>query len=210
MKNLMVGILASFLLGLSTSPDLSAAERHDNVSDDPMVISYQVDTAHSAVSFKVRHLGITNVNGAFRLYEADLSLNPEDLSTLKASATVDVNSIDTGIEKRDGHLRSGDFFDAENHPSITFVSKRVENVEGSSFDLVGDLAIRGTTREVVLSGELAGSAVGPMGQPRVALEATGKISRKDFGLTWNNLTEAGGVIVADEVKIILEIQAVQS
>ena len=179
-------------------------------SDDPVVYTYKVDAAHSSISFKVRHLGIVNVNGAFSSYEVQLAMNPDDLSTLRTDVSVDVMSVDTGIEKRDNHLRSADFFSAEAFPTMKFVSKEVRNVDGSAFDLVGDLTIRGVTKEVVLSGELVGSVVGPMGQPRVGLEAAGTINRGDFGLVWNNLTEAGGVIVSDEVKILIEVQAIQS
>jgi polyisoprenoid-binding protein YceI len=173
------------------------------------VPTYSVDEAHSSIGFKVRHLGITNVSGRFADFEATVRMDPEDLSTLETTATIQVGSVDTGVEKRDGHLKSDDFFDAANHPVITFVSKGVRNVEGDEFELVGDLTIRGTTREVVLDGTYLGSA--SMGEShRIAIEASTEISRFDYGLKWDAVTELGGLIVSEKVRIILEIQAVQN
>jgi polyisoprenoid-binding protein YceI len=173
------------------------------------VPTYSVDEAHSSIGFKVRHLGITNVNGRFADFDATFRVDPEDLSTLEATATIQVGSIDTGAEKRDGHLKSDDFFDAASHPAITFVSKGVRNVDGDEFELVGDLTIRGTTREVVLDGTFLGEAT--MGDSRrVAIEASTEINRFDYGLKWNAVTEIGGLIVSEKVKILLEIQAVQN
>ncbi len=173
--------------------------------DEPR--TFTIDVAHSNVGFKAKHLGILNVNGRFSEYEATLSLDPSDLSTLKATASVRIASIDTGVERRDGHLKSADFFDAENHPTMTFVSKEVRNVAGTSFELHGDLTIRGTTKPVVLKGELLGTA-NFMGKDRVAIQATGSINRFDYGLQWNALTEAGGLVVSQDIEIVLEIQAV--
>jgi polyisoprenoid-binding protein YceI len=181
----------------------------DRDADDTAVNSYKIDTAHSSVSFKVRHLGLANVRGAFRSYEVDLTMNPNDLSTFQTEAIIHVESIDTGIEKRDNHLRSADFFGADTYPTIGFVSKEIRNADGPGFELVGDLTIRDITREIVLETEVVGTAPGPMGESRIGLEASVVISRKDFGLTWDNLTEAGGVIVGDEVTITLEVQAIE-
>ncbi len=205
-----LAVLGSLFLLASGHSSAFAEGAADQRSDDPVVYTYKVDTAHSSISFKVRHLGIVNVNGAFPSYDVQLAMNPDDLSTLRADVSIDVTSVDTGIEKRDNHLRSEDFFSAEAFPTMRFVSKEVRSVEGSTFDLVGDLTIRGVTKEVVLSGELVGSVVGPMGQPRVGLEATGTINRSEFGLVWNSLTETGGIIVSDEVKILIEVQAIQT
>jgi len=173
---------------------------------DSEIRTFSVDAAHSNVGFKVKHLGILNVNGRFESYDASVSVDPSDLTTLQASATIQVASVDTGIQRRDDHLRSADFFDAENHPEMTFVSKEVRNVNGTSFELVGDLSIRGTTKEIVLDGEFLGTA-SFMGGERVAIEARGTINRFDYGLQWDAVTEAGGLVVSPEVQIILEIQA---
>lgn len=176
------------------------------VDPGPEVRTFSIDNAHSNVGFKVKHLGILNVNGRFDTYDASLFIDPTDLSTLQASATVNVASIDTGIQRRDDHLRSSDFFDAENYPEMTFVSTDVRNVSGTTFDLVGDLTIRGVTKEIVLNGEFLGTA-NFMGAERVAIEAMGEINRFDYGLHWDALTEAGGLVVSENVQIILEIQA---
>lgn len=173
------------------------------------VPTYTVDEAHSSVGFRVRHLGITNVHGQFGEFDSYVHVDPDDLSTLEASAEIRVASIDTGVEKRDGHLKSGDFFDAETYPTMTFRSTEVRNVEGNRFDLVGDLTIRGTTREVVLDGTFVGSAT--MGESRrIAIEASTTINRFDYGLKWDAVTELGGLIVSEDVRIELEIQAIEN
>jgi polyisoprenoid-binding protein YceI len=205
-RPVIAGLLGVFL-GASTA---DAKVPGNPGGDDDSVYMYSVDASHSSIAFKVRHLGLASVTGAFRSYEVQLAMNPGDLKTLSAETVIDVQSIDTGIEKRDNHLRSADFFDVETFPTIRFVSKEVRNVVGTDFELVGELTIRDITREIVLSGQLVGTAEGPGGETRVGMEASAEISRKEFGLTWNNLTEAGGIIVGDEVKLVLEVQAIQS
>jgi polyisoprenoid-binding protein YceI len=134
-----------------------------------------------------------------------VTFDPEDLSTLKAEATIQVTSIDTGIERRDNHLRSDDFFNAEQFPEMKFVSKSVRNIDGESFELVGDLTIRDITKEVVLEGEFYG--VGMMGETRKAgFQAETTVNRFDYNLKWDRLTEAGGLVVAEEVKITLDLE----
>ncbi len=177
--------------------------------DDPKPVAYSVDQAHSRIAFQVRHLGISKVTGMFSAYDVDLRLDPADITTLETSARIDIGSIDTGVEKRDAHLKSDDFFGAATFPEMTFMSKNVRKTSQGTFELVGDLTIRDVTREIVMTGDLVGPVVGPRGSARVAFDAKGSISRADFGLTWNNLTEAGGIIVGDTVDIILELQAVQ-
>ncbi len=173
------------------------------------VPTYSIDLAHSSVGFHVRHLGITKVNGRFNEFESSVHVDPDDLSTLEASAVIQVGSIDTGVEKRDGHLKSADFFDAENHPTMTFRSREVRHIDGDRFELVGDLTIRGTTREVVLDGQFVGAAT--MGDSRrIAIEASTTINRFDYGLVWDAVTEMGGLIVSKDVLIQLEIQAIQN
>jgi polyisoprenoid-binding protein YceI len=149
------------------------------------------------------------VNGAFTDYDATLQFDPADLRTLKATATIRVASINTGIERRDNHLRSADFFEAERYPEIRFVSKAVRNVQGNRFQLVGDLTIKGITKEVVLDVEFLGTAQGMQGELRAAFTAQGTIDRFDYGLQWNRLTEAGGVVVGREVTLLIDIEAVQ-
>jgi polyisoprenoid-binding protein YceI len=173
------------------------------------VRSWSIDKSHSSVGFRVRHLGISNVNGAFTDYDATLQFDPADLRTLKATATIRVASINTGIERRDNHLRSADFFEAERYPEIRFVSKAVRNVRGNRFQLVGDLTIKGITKEVVLDVEFLGTAQGMQGELRAAFTAQGTIDRFDYGLQWNRLTEAGGVVVGREVTLLIDIEAVQ-
>lgn len=203
MRNLL-SLLIPALLAAPIAVPASAASK-----TDPNASTYKVDKSHSRIAFQVRHLGISKVTGVFGEYDVDLRLNPSDITTMEATATVDIASIDTGVEKRDGHLKSDDFFSAETFPQMTFKSTAVRQTSDQTFELVGDLTIRDVTREVVLSGELVGPVVGPMGGTRVAFDAKGTISRSEFGLTWNKLTEAGGIIVADEVDIILELQAVE-
>lgn len=168
--------------------------------------TYQVDPSHSNLGFKVRHLGLSSVNGTFTDYEATATVDPADLSTLQAQATIQVASVDTGVERRDNHLRSDDFFNAEAHPTMTFVSTGVQNVDGNEFELVGDLTIRDVTKEVVLEGELVGMAE-MRGNTVLGFELEGRINRFDFGLKWNSLTEAGGLIVGEDVRLILELEA---
>ncbi|MEP0545825.1 MAG: YceI family protein [Rhodothermales bacterium] len=171
---------------------------------------FEIDKAHSMVGFKVRHLGLSNVTGTFSDYMARVELDPTDLSSMSVAARINVASVDTGNERRDADLRSDNFFDAAQHPQIRFQSTGVTDIDGNMFKLAGDLTIRGVTKSVVLDGELIGVATGPMGKQRVGIEARTTIDRRDFGLTWNRLTEAGGVIVGHDVTILLDIQAVHS
>jgi len=139
---------------------------------------------------------------------ACLTLKPH-LTTFRATAKIPVSSIDTDNEKRDAHLKSPDFFDAEKYPYITFTSKQVSDVEGNQFKVTGDLTIKGITKPVTLSVEYLGSAVDPWGNERVAFNAHGTIDRRDFGLTWNKVLETGGLLVGNEVRIILEVEAIK-
>jgi polyisoprenoid-binding protein YceI len=169
-------------------------------------IPYDVDKAHSQVQFKVKHLGITTVTGNFHDFDIDLRLDPEDLSSLETTATVETSSIDTGIDRRDDHLRSGDFFESETYPTLAFESTGVRNVDGQRFELLGNLTIRDVTKPVVLDAEMAGPVTDMEGKPRVAFTASTRIDRKDYGLQWNRAVE-GVNVVSDDVDIILDIQA---
>ncbi len=161
--------------------------------------TWNLDPAHSDVDFVVRHAGISKVRGTFAAVEGVLVV-AEDFNASSVEVTVDVASINTKNEGRDQHLRSGDFFDVEQFPTMTFRSTEVRGA-AEEFTLVGELTLHGVTRTVELEAELGGQDVDPFGTTRVGFEAKGEISRKDFGLTWNAATEAGGVLVSDKVKL---------
>lgn len=173
------------------------------------VQTYSVDGSHSRVGFVARHLGFSKVRGSFESFEGSLEMEPGNLETLVAEATIRVESVTTGDEKRDEHLRSADFFDAANHPEISFKSTEVKRASGDSAVLVGDLTIAGITKPVELVVEYLGESPDPWGGTRIGLEAEGTINRKDFDLTWNVALETGGFLVSDEIRLVLEIQAVQ-
>ena len=170
---------------------------------------FEVDPSHSKVLFKVRHLGISTVTGQFKNFSASFDLDPSDLSTLKAKAVIDVASVDTEVEERDNHLRSGDFFDAENHPEMKFVSTKAEVVGDNKVELHGNLTIRGVTKPVVLDAVYGGAVQDPWGNYRSAFSASGTINRKDFGVNWNKVLDTGGLVVGDEVQLELELEAIR-
>jgi polyisoprenoid-binding protein YceI len=167
---------------------------------------FEFDTTHSSVAFTVRHLVIAKVRGTFKVWGGDLQLDLADLTKSKVDVKIDAASIDTHEEKRDGHLRSADFLDAEKFPSLTFESRKIEK-KGDRYALTGDLTIRGVTKSVTLDTELGGTAKDPWGGERIAFSAHGKIDRGDYGLKWNQALEAGGVLVGETVDIHLEIEA---
>lgn len=171
--------------------------------------TYKIDAAHSEITFKVKHLMITNVTGNFTKFDATLESNDDDFSDAKISFDADVNSITTNNEQRDGHLKSDDFFGAEAFPTLTFTSTSFTKKSGNEYILVGDLTIKGTTEPVELNVEYGGTATDGWGQVKAGFEINGKINRKDFGLTWGSLTEAGGVVVSDEVKLNLNVQMIK-
>jgi polyisoprenoid-binding protein YceI len=175
----------------------------------PQTTTWQLDPSHSSVEFSVKHLMIASVKGSFGKFEASLSGDDNDLSRGQVTVKIDTSSIDTGNEQRDGHLRSGDFFDAEKYPAITFVAKRIVGDAFGEFKLVGDLTIRDVTREITLDATFEGRAKDPWGNSRLGYTATGKIRRTDFGLNWNQALEAGGVLVSEDVKIAVEAQFVK-
>jgi polyisoprenoid-binding protein YceI len=162
--------------------------------------TWKIDPAHSEVKFKVRHLVVSTVTGHFNNYSAAVETPNGSFADAKISFEADVNSIDTRNEQRDGHLKSPDFFDAANHPKLTFQSKSFTRKSDNEFELVGDLTVRGTTKQTKLDVAYNGTVKGLGGGDVAAFEITGKINRQDFGLTWSALTEAGGVAVGDEVK----------
>lgn len=172
---------------------------------------WQVDPAHSEVQFMVRHLMITTVTGYFRKFDLEVETEDEnDFTTAtRIHFTTDINSIDTNNAQRDTHLRSADFFDGENHPQITFEGKNFERKNDDVYNLYGDLTIRGVTKRVQLEVEYAGTVVDPYGNTKAGFTVDGKINRKDFGLVWDAVTEAGQVVVGNEIKVHCEIQLIK-
>jgi polyisoprenoid-binding protein YceI len=170
---------------------------------------WALDAAHSHVSFSVRHMMIANVRGEFQKVSGEAVYDPRRPEAAQVSATVDVASINTRDEKRDAHLRSADFFDVERYPNLTFVSTSVRR-KGEGLELVGELTIRDTTREVTLAiDEITPEHTDPWGNQRVGASARTKIRRSDFGMRWNAALEAGGVLVGDDVSIVVEAELVK-
>lgn len=174
--------------------------------------TWTLDPTHSLVEFSAKHMMITTVKGRFDDVEGSIVVDEENPDRSRVEVEIGAASIDTRTEQRDDHLRSADFLDVENHPKITFRSTRVEGAyakPGDRFKVAGDLTIRGTTREVVLDVTFEGAGQDPWGGQRASFSAQSKIDRRDFGLTWNQALEAGGVLVSNEIKISLEVQAVK-
>jgi polyisoprenoid-binding protein YceI len=172
--------------------------------------TWSIDASHSEVGFAVKHLMIATVRGRFGALTGTVTFGDGDYSQATADVTIDAASIDTREEKRDAHLRSGDFFDVEQFPTLTFKSRSVQAITGDAFELVGDLTIKGITREVVLDVNVEGFQKDPWGNQKSAFTATTKISRTAFGLTWNAALETGGVLVGDDVKISLDVQLLKT
>jgi polyisoprenoid-binding protein YceI len=177
----------------------------------PSVATYNIDPAHSSAHFKVRHMMISNVRGEFGKISGTLKFDAANPANSSITAEIAVHSINTREPDRDKHLKSADFFDVENHPTIRFQSKKVEPIGAGEYKVTGDLTIRGTTREVVLQVEGPTPEVkDPWGNMRLGAEASGKISRKDFGVVYNAAMETGGVMIGDEIEISLAIELVKA
>jgi polyisoprenoid-binding protein YceI len=172
-------------------------------------MSWVIDSSHSSVQFWVRHLAIAKTKGVFEAFTGTVDFNEENPSASTVNVQIDAVSINTKDEKRDGHLKSPDFFDVGNFPSLSFVSKKVEVVDETHGKITGDLTIRGVTNEVVLETEYNGQSKAPWGTTSAGFSAETKISRKDWGLTWNAPLETGGVLVGDEVTISIELEIVK-
>jgi polyisoprenoid-binding protein YceI len=173
--------------------------------------TWKMDTAHSEVKFKVKHLVISTVTGNFNKFTGTVETSKDDLTDAKIAFEAEVNSIDTKNEQRDGHLKSGDFFDAATHPTLTFKSKAFTKKSGNDYNLTGDLTLRGTTKEVTFPVVYNGTVKGFGGSFDVAaFEINGKINRQDFGLKWNALTETGGIVVSDDVKLEVLAEFIKS
>jgi polyisoprenoid-binding protein YceI len=167
---------------------------------------WQIDPSHSNVEFSVRHLMIASVKGRFGEFAGSVNIDPENPDRPNVDVTVDIASIDTRQAQRDAHLRSPDFFDAEKWPTLSFRGKRIEGDTDGEFKLHGDLTIRDVTRPIVLNVTKEGEGSDPWGNFRSAFSATTKIDRRDFGLTWNQALETGGVVVGDEIKISIDVE----
>jgi polyisoprenoid-binding protein YceI len=169
--------------------------------------TYQIDAAHSHVQFSVRHLMVSNVHGTFTGVTGTVSYDPDKPAETTIEATVDVNTVSTHDEKRDGHLKSPDFFDVAQYPVITFKSKRVEGGTATEQKITGDLTLHGVTKEVTLTvDEVSAEAKDPWGNTKIGATAKGKLKRSDFGLHWNAPLETGGLLVGDDVKLEFELE----
>lgn len=168
--------------------------------------NYKIDPAHTRVGFSVRHFGINNVKGNFDEFVGSLVLDEGKIK--EASATIQVKSINTRIQQRDDHLRSADFFDATNHPTITFKTKRVE-MTGGQIVLIADFRMRGVTKELRLPTKLTGPTKDPWGNTRIGLEASAKLNRKDYGINYHQVLEAGALAVGEEVEIEINAEAIK-
>jgi polyisoprenoid-binding protein YceI len=177
---------------------------------DQLVGTYTLDTSHTRIGFSARHAMVTKVRGAFNEFEGTAQLPSADPSTWSVQVTIQVHSIDTRNEQRDGHLRSNDFLSMDEYPAITFTSTNVEQVADDTFRVTGDLTIKGVTRPIAIDFEYQGAATDPFGNTRLGFEGSVAISRKDYGITWNATLETGGVLVSDKVELEFEVSAVKS
>jgi polyisoprenoid-binding protein YceI len=182
-----------------------------NTTSLPTVVptgTWSIDPAHSKVGFAVKHMGIATVRGEFQEFEGTLEIG-EDLTSAKAHGTVKVASVDTNESQRDDHLRSPDFFDAQQYPELRFESTRVEALDDEEFRITGNLTIHGVTNEIVLHADVQGTDIDPWGNERVGLEITGQLSRGDYDMKFNQALGSGNMLVADKVKLALDISAVK-
>jgi len=170
---------------------------------------WKIDPAHSEIQFKVKHLMITTVTGYFRKFDLIVETEGDDFTTAKRiEFTADIQTIDTNNEQRDTHLKSADFFDSNTHGELKFTGKKFQGA-GEEYTLTGDLTMRGITKPVTMKVHFGGMVVDPYGQTKAGFEVEGKISRKEFGLVWNAVTEAGQVVVSDDIRVICEIQLIK-
>ena len=172
-----------------------------------MTAKWSVDTVHSNVDFTVRHMMVSKVRGSFTDFDAKIEADVNDLTSASITFTIQVASVDTKNESRDNHLRSGDFFDADNHPTLTFQAKEITRKKGDTYEMTGDVTLRGVTNEETFTVEFEGVAKDPMsGAEKAGFSVDGKIKRTEYGLNWNAALETGGVLVSDDVNIHLDLQ----
>ncbi len=172
-------------------------------------MAWTIDTAHTSIAFVARHMGLSKVRGVFTDFGGDVEGDPDDLTSVKGRIEVDMASVDTGNSDRDGHLKSGDFFDVENHPTMVFETKRI-NRDGDVYKVTGDLTIKGITKEVELAYEHGGESVDPFGNRKVGGTLIGTVNRRDWGLNWNVPLDSGGVLVSEKIKLEIGFQLAQS
>jgi polyisoprenoid-binding protein YceI len=171
---------------------------------------WALDPTHSEVEFKIKHLMISTVTGTFGSFAAsDIEMQDEDITTVKATFTIDVNSVNTKNEQRDGHLKSPDFFDAAAHPEIKFIVSKFEKADGDEYTVHGEMTMHGVTKIVKLPAEFGGVIKDPWGNTRAGITISGKINRKDFGLSWNSPTDSGGVVLGEDVKVHIALEFVK-
>ncbi len=180
------------------------------ISGNAIAADYTIDPDHSSVAFKVKHLAISTVPGKFTQFSGTFSYDETNPAQAKAEAEIKVQSIDTGNQKRDDHLRSGDFFLAAEFPSIKFVSKEVKPGSDGEMSVTGDLTIRGVTKPVTLNVQFGGTGKDPFGKERAAFSGTTKINRKEFGVNWNKVMETGGFVVGDEVQVEISVEGTKN
>lgn len=173
-------------------------------------IKWAIDPTHSEIQFKVKHLVISTVTGRFNSFDASIETGGDKFEDAEIEFSADINSIDTRNEDRDTHLKSADFFNAAEHPELIFKSNSFTKTGEGEYELSGDLTIRGITKQVKLSADYGGTVVDPYGNTKAGFDVTGKINRKEFGLTWSAVTEAGKIVVSDEVKLLLSVQFVKN
>lgn len=167
---------------------------------------FNLDAAHSTIDFSVKHMMVSKVKGSFTNFTADLDGSADDLNGATISFDIDVKSINSNNEDRDNHLRSGDFFDVETYPSIKFVATDIKKKADGEYDVTGDLTIKDVTKPITFDVEYGGKGTNPWGQEVVAFSAESKVNRKEFGLTWNQALETGGVLVGEDIKITVELE----
>lgn len=176
----------------------------------PTTGTYAIDPSHSRIAFVARHAMVTKVRGSFNEFSGTGYFDAEEPARSHLQLTIQAASIDTGNDDRDGHLRSNDFFDMENHPEITFASTAVERVDGDTYRVTGDLTIKGVTRPVTVDFDYGGTAVDPFGNHRLGLEGRVVVNRKDWGVNWNAALEAGGVLVSEKVTLEFDVSAIKT
>ncbi len=181
----------------------------DSTSEQDLGGDYEFDPAHTRLGFIARHAMVTKVRGSFHEFEGKLHIDAGNPEKSTAEVRIVANSIDTGVEQRDAHLRSNDFFDMVTFPEIRFVGTGIETVDSTTYRVTGDLTIKGVSKSVTLDVEVTGSAVDPMGNHRVGFEASATVNRKDWGITWNAPLEAGGVLVSDKITLDIDISAIK-
>jgi polyisoprenoid-binding protein YceI len=202
-----ISFAAPAILGLMLAASPAAAQAPAAAAAAPN--TWTLDSSHTSAGFAVKHMMVSTVRGAFGKTEGTITFDGKDVSSVKADVTIDATTITTHNEKRDTHLKSKDFFDVTTFPTITFKSKRAEAAGAGKFKLIGDLTMRGVTKEVTLEVEGPSQALIQQGRARVGATATTKLNRQDYGVSWSRALDGGGVVVSDEVVITIEMELVK-